>query len=117
MHVCEAYGQYAAGFAATELDGRVLHHAKRAVVDWYAALIPGGGRQVAHCLEKALADAVARGDAQLALGRKATPGAAALINGTTSLAAEVDDIYKHAIYHPGAPTISAALAVAQHRGA
>src|SRR5690606_8227527 len=31
-----------------------------------------------------------------------------------SHAAEVDDIYKYAIYHPGAPTISAALALAQH---
>ncbi|HLV29035.1 MAG TPA: MmgE/PrpD family protein [Burkholderiaceae bacterium] len=117
MYVCEAYGQYAAEFAATELDGRVLHHAKRAVVDWYAALIPGAVMPVAHCLEKALADDLDRGDAQLALGRKATPRAAALINGTASHAAEVDDIYKHAIYHPGAPTISAALAMAQHRGA
>lgn len=117
MYVCEAYGRYAADFARQELDAQVLHHAKRAVVDWYAALIPGAVMPVAQLLEKALAEDLDRGEARLALGRRATVRTAALINGTASHAAEVDDIYKHAIYHPGAPTISAALAVAQHRSA
>jgi 2-methylcitrate dehydratase PrpD len=117
MYVCEAYGRYAADLAAGSLDEQVLHHAKRAVVDWYSALIPGAVMPVAQLLERALVEDLDRGEARLALGRQATVRAAALINGTASHAAEVDDIYKHAIYHPGAPTISAALAVAQHQGA
>jgi len=39
--------------------------------------------------------------------------AAALINGTAAHTVEVDDIFRDGIYHPGAPTIAAALALAQ----
>ena len=46
-------------------------------------------------------------------GRAATARAAALINGTAAHAAEVDDSFRDAMYHPGAATIAAALAAAQ----
>ncbi|MGH8745675.1 MAG: MmgE/PrpD family protein, partial [Burkholderiales bacterium] len=49
----------------------------------------------------------------LALGRRAAVRAAALINGAAAHTAEVDDIFRDGIYHPGAPTIAAALALAQ----
>ena len=49
------------------------------------------------------------GEAFLALGKRATTRAAALINGTAAHTVEVDDIYRDGIYHPGAPTIAAAL--------
>lgn len=39
--------------------------------------------------------------------------AAALINGTAADAAEADDSFRDAMYHPGAATIAAALAAAQ----
>jgi 2-methylcitrate dehydratase PrpD len=41
---------------------------------------------------------------------------AALLNGTASHTVEFDDIYRYAVYHPGCPTIAAALAAAQVRG-
>lgn len=113
MYVCEAFGRYGAGLVDQAVPESVFHHARRAVVDWYAALIPGSVMPVTHKLEAALFNELDTGDARLALGRSANVRAAALINGTASHAAEVDDIYKHAIYHPGAPTISAALALAQ----
>jgi hypothetical protein len=47
----------------------------------------------------------------LLLGKKATPRAAALINGSAAHTAEFDDIFRDGIYHPGAPTIAAALAL------
>jgi 2-methylcitrate dehydratase PrpD len=40
---------------------------------------------------------------------------AALINGVAAHTAEVDDIFRDGAYHPGAPTIAAALAAAQAR--
>ncbi|MGH8703374.1 MAG: MmgE/PrpD family protein, partial [Burkholderiales bacterium] len=40
-----------------------------------------------------------------------------LINGTASHAGEFDDIWRNAVYHPGAPVIAAALAAAQARDA
>jgi len=41
--------------------------------------------------------------------------AAALINGSAAHTVEVDDIFRDGIYHPGAPTIAAALALASHK--
>ena len=117
MHVVERFAEFALAFRAQPVPADVLHHAKRAVIDWYAALLPGAVVAPATLLEKALADNLDRGGARLALGRKATARTAALINATAAHTMEVDDIYRDAIYHPGAPTIAAALAVAQESSA
>lgn len=99
------------------LAPEVLHHAKRAVIDWIAAALPGAGMPPATALEAALAEELDRGPARLVLGRPAATRAAALINGTAAHAAELDDIFREGIYHPGAPTIAAALALAQAESA
>ena len=95
----------------------MVHHAQRAVIDWYASLYPGLDMPAVQVLQATLADDLDRGDARLALGRAATARAAALINGTAAHAAEVDDSFRDAMYHPGAATIAAALAAAQATGA
>lgn len=117
MHVVERFAAWAEGYRAVPIAPEVLHHAKRAVIDWYAALLPGAIVSPAILLEKGLAEELDHGQARLALGRKATVRAAALINGTAAHTVEVDDIYREGIYHPGAPTIPAALALAQAEGA
>ena len=117
MHSVERFAEFALAFRAQPIPAEVLHHAKRAVIDWYAALLPGAVTAPATLLEKALAEDLDRGGARLALGRKATVRTAALINATAAHTMEVDDIYRDAIYHPGAPTIAAALAVAEDSGA
>jgi 2-methylcitrate dehydratase PrpD len=113
LYVAERLAAFAQKFRSEKLEGEVLHHAKRAVVDWHAALYPGAVVPPATLLEKSLAEELDRGDAKLALGRRATTRAAALINGTAAHTVEVDDIYRDGIYHPGAPTIAAAMAVAE----
>jgi 2-methylcitrate dehydratase PrpD len=115
LYVAERFAAFAQNFRSEKLDGEVLHHAKRAVIDWHAALYPGAVVPPATLLEKSLADELGHGTAFLALGRRATTRAAALINGTAAHTVEVDDIYRDGIYHPGAPTIAAAMAVAQAR--
>lgn len=113
----QRFAAFAASLNDAPLTPEVIHHAKRAIVDWYAALLPGAVESPPTLLERALADDLDRGGARLALGRAATVRAAALINGTAAHTVEVDDIYREAIYHPGAPTIAAALALAQARRA
>lgn len=108
---------YAVKEQVSRLSAEVVHHAKRAVIDWYAALLPGSVVTPATLLEQALAEDLDRGRARLASGRRATLRAAALINGAASHAVEFDDIYRDAGYHPGSPVISAALAAAQATGA
>lgn len=94
----------------------VVHAAKRCLIDWYAATLPGSREAPATLLEAALAEELGHGGASLIDGRSAPVRAAALINGTASHTVEFDDIYAPAMYHPGSPTIAAALAVGQARG-
>ncbi len=117
MHAVETFARFATGFARTPLPAEVAHHAQRAVVDWYASIYPGLDTPAVQVLTQTLAEDLDRGAAQLVLGRTATTRAAALIQGTAAHAAEVDDSFRDAMYHPGAATIAAALAMAQTGGA
>ena len=114
--VTERCAAWAQEFRGQPMRPEVVHHAKRAVIDWYAALLPGAVVAPATLLEVALKEELDTGKATLALGRRATVRAAALINGAASHTVEVDDIFRDGIYHPGAPTIPAALALAQANG-
>ncbi len=117
MHVVERFAGFAEGYRRQAVAPQVLHQAKRVVIDWHAALFPGSVVPPATLLERSLAEEIGRGASRLADGRLAGVRAAALINGAAAHSVEVDDIYRDGIYHPGAPTIAAALAVAQSRGA
>ncbi|MSQ64512.1 MAG: MmgE/PrpD family protein [Betaproteobacteria bacterium] len=117
MYVVERFAAWAEEYRKVQSAPEVLHHAKRAVIDWYAALLPGAIVEPAVFLEKSLSDEMDIGKARLAVGRRATVRAAALINGAAAHTVEVDDIFRDGIYHPGAPTIAAALALAQANGA
>lgn len=114
----EQLADYSIYEANTPLRNDVRHHAKRAVLDWFASLYPGTREPVAERLAQAYADERGTGRSSLpGYGGTSLPGTAAWINGTSSHAVEFDDIFKDAIYHPGVPTIAAALAVGEHIGA
>src|SRR5436190_2770828 len=101
MHVVERFAAWAADWRSRPISKDVAHHARRAVIDWHAALLPGAVVPPATLLKKALhAD---------------DPRTVALINGTAAHTVEVDDIYRDGIYHPGAPTIAAAHALGFER--
>ena len=117
MHVVERFAAWAEEYRMVPIAPEVLHHAKRAVIDWYAALLPGAVVPPATMLEAAFEEELGHGPSFLALGKKTHPRLAALINGTAAHTVEVDDIFRDGIYHPGAPTIPAALALAQANGA
>ncbi|CAM3391225.1 MmgE/PrpD family protein [Paracidovorax anthurii] len=117
MHATEVFGRYAEEYRHTVLTDDVIHHAKRAVIDWYASLFPGLAADPLAQLEQVLAEDLDHGRARLGNGRSATARAAALYNGTAAHAAEVDDSFRDAMYHPGAATIAAALAASQDTGA
>ena len=105
MHLVERFADWAVSFRDKSLDEAVIHHARRAVIDWHAALHPGMVVPPVTLLQKAFA------------GESPSPRLKALIEGTAAHTVEVDDIFRDGIYHPGAPTIPAALALAQARGA
>ncbi|MFS0757363.1 MmgE/PrpD family protein [Noviherbaspirillum sp. 1P10PC] len=115
MYVVEQFAQFAVDYRAAAMSPDVVHHARRAVIDWHAAALPGAVLPPATSLERALSEELGHGSARLMLGQPATVRLAALVNGTASHIVEVDDIFREAIYHPGAPTIAAALALGQSR--
>jgi len=117
MFAVERFAAWAEDYRKVPVAPEVLHHAKRAVIDWYAALLPGAVVPPATMLEAAFKEELGHGPSFLALGKRTHPRVAALINGTAAHTIEVDDIFRDGIYHPGAPTIPAALALAQANGA
>ena len=63
---------YAIRDKTARLPDEVIHHAKRAVIDWYAALLPGSVVAPATLLEQAFEEDLDRGRARLASGRRET---------------------------------------------
>src|SRR3546814_860862 len=116
MYVTEILAQEAVALRRRPIPDLVMHHARRAVIDWYASALPGTQTESVRLLTQAVADDLDRGPAQLVLGKKATPRTAALVNGAAAHAAKLDDSFRDAMYHPGAATIAAALATAQEAG-
>ena len=101
MHLVERFADWAVRFREQPLAEEVVHHARRAVIDWHAALYPGLVVPPATLMKKAFA------------GERESPRLKALIEGSAAHTVEVDDIFRDGIYHPGAPTIAAARALGE----
>lgn len=110
------FAEYGARDAVRPLPVGVAHHAKRALIDWFAALYPGTRISPAVNLVRAHAAELGVGRSSLpGFGTTAFPSTAAWINGAASHSVEFDDTFREAVYHPGCPVISAALALAEDR--
>src|SRR5205809_1601611 len=85
VNVVERFAGFAEGYRGQALAPQVLHQAKRAVIDWYAALLPGGVVPPALLPDRAPARALdpdQHGNAApLALGKRASVPSPALTNG------------------------------------
>ena len=87
-----------------------------AVVDWFGITIAGSHTVIARALAEGHAETTGTGSRLFGTGRRAAPAVAALVNGTSAHALELDDIYAPGLFHPGAPIIAAAFAVADRLG-
>src|SRR5689334_8244243 len=109
--------EHAASWRTRPFPAEVAHHARRALIDWFAALLPGCSRPPATLLAAALAAERGAGRAIAYVdGSTGSTRHAALLNVTASHIVEFDDIFRDAGYHPGCPVIGAALACAQQQG-
>ena len=108
----------AANWNGCTLPAEVDWETRRTILDWFGAMLPGCLDGPGPLLAKALASGRGEGRAiSYVDGSTGTSRHAALLNGVVSHTAEFDDIFRDGGYHPGSPTISAALAVAQEIGA
>jgi 2-methylcitrate dehydratase PrpD len=101
MHLVERFADWAVSFRNQPLPASVIHHSRRAVIDWHAALYPGMVVPPVTLMKKAFA------------GESESPRLKALLEGTAAHTVEVDDIFRDGIYHPGAPTIAASRALTE----
>ena len=94
-------------------DSAAREPARDAVVDWFGATVAGRMMAAGRIATRApFLDEPGRARL-IPDGRPASVRTAALLNGLFSHEAEMDDIYREGLYHPGSPTIAAALAVAE----
>ena len=107
-------GVFSSNLIAENLSSEVIHAAKRCILDWFSAVVPGGLEKPARLIKKSLIEEIGLGSSSLLpIGTMVTPRLAALINGTAADTLEVDDIHSEGIYHPGPPVIAASLAISQ----
>jgi len=115
--IIKRFADYAASVVSAELPEDARHAAKRAIIDWFSSTIRGGIVAPATMMMDAYADSIGHGKAVLyPSGKTSDARTAALINGAAVHTIEFDDIFRDGLYHPGAPVISAALALAQAKG-
>ncbi len=115
MNALKPFADFTAALDAA--PRRVLHAAKRCLVDYFAAMLPGAVTAPGPSLRASFEENLGRGQALLYPDMTRTDSrTAAFLQGAASHTVEFDDIYRDGIYHPGAPVISAALAIGQSRG-
>ncbi|MDW7660589.1 MAG: MmgE/PrpD family protein [Bacillota bacterium] len=96
------------------LDKRVKEKVSLLFLDWLGSALSGANTNEASILMRALNEQKGFGNSALiGYGKQDNATMAAFINGFTSHIVEYDDTHRDSLYHPGAPTISAALAIAQ----
>lgn len=89
--------------------------ARRAFIDWLGVTLGGADELPARALRIG-SELDGTGQCRIVGRTERAPAAmAALVNGTAAHTLELDDIYAPGLYHPGSPTIAAALAVADRR--
>ncbi|WP_433602323.1 MmgE/PrpD family protein [Nocardia sp. CA-135953] len=94
----------------------VRRWARRAFVDWLGVCLGGSAEVPARALLAGLTPAAGPSRVVGGAERLAAP-VAAMINGAAAHTLELDDIYAPGLYHPGAPTVAAALAEADRTDA
>lgn len=108
----------AARWRGRSLDAKVSTATRLVLLDWVGTTLAGSALPPATQINRGLAPLRGEGRAVcLVDGESGSPRHAALVNGTASHIVEFDDIFRDGGYHPGSPTIAAALALAQHSGA
>jgi 2-methylcitrate dehydratase PrpD len=117
MTLLEKFGDFIESHNNTKFDALLIHHARRALLDWQAALLAGSNTQAANRLRAAFSDELSStGLCSIAgVAPRASARTAAFVNGSISHIAEFDDIYRDGAYHTGCPTISAVFSLAQSK--
>lgn len=97
-----------------ELPEKLKEHAKKCLLDYLGVTI-AGAKEYKKVEDALMSSKIAKGDTATIIGRgeKSSIETAALVNGISAHAVELDDGHRVGMVHLGAPVISALLAVAE----
>ena len=114
--------RWASGLSWADLPESVVHQAKRFVLDYYGAVLPGSTMPTSRAVQQYFRQSEP-GEGNLGVASVAgtqwrfAAHTAAFINGTAAHGLEIDDGYTPGSYHPGAACLPAIMAVAQEQQA
>ncbi len=114
MSLSESLAQFATQTQFADLPEHAVVMARRSLLDWMGSAIRGGTAEPAR-IARHVAKRSMPGDEATVLttgGRLSALGAA-FANGAASHVIELDDLHQGSTFHPAAPIIPAALAVAE----
>ncbi|MEM3703489.1 MAG: MmgE/PrpD family protein [Candidatus Bathyarchaeia archaeon] len=114
MKVTKDLANFVADTDYNELPEDVKEHAKLCIMDWLGSTLAGSLETPAKTVASIVREIGGRKESTIIGARfKTCCVNAALANGTSGHAVELDDIHEESIIHPAAPVIPAALAVAE----
>jgi 2-methylcitrate dehydratase PrpD len=114
MRATQHLARFIAETTYPDLPEAVTSHVKRCILDWLGVTFAGTAEQASQAIVQLVKDFGGVGKSTVIGGSfRSSCVNAALANGVTGHAAELDDIHEASVIHPGAPVIPAALAVAE----
>jgi 2-methylcitrate dehydratase PrpD len=114
MSISREFGAFVSSLKYEDLPEKVRILAKYCFLDWLASAYAGSQEEPVRMMVEAVKGMPGKPECTVIPdGSKNIPLLAALINGASSHMVEMDDLHRPSIFHPAAPIIPAALAVAE----
>ena len=114
MSISREFGAFISSLRYEDIPEKVRILAKYCFLDWLASAYAGSGEEPVRMMLEMVKGMPGKPECTLIPdGSKNIPLLAALINGASSHMVEMDDLHRPSIFHPAAPIIPAALAVAE----
>jgi 2-methylcitrate dehydratase PrpD len=114
MKATQHLAKFIAETTYPDLPEAVTNHIKRCILDWLGAALAGTVEPASQAIVQIVKDLGGSGESTvIGASFRSCCVNAALANGVTGHAAELDDIHEASVIHPGAPVIPAALAVSE----
>ncbi len=117
MSLTDVLADFVISTSFDDIPDDALIMARRSLLDWVGSAIRGGTVEPARIALRVARRGMAGSDATvLTTGERLSTLGAAFANGAASHVIELDDLHQGSTFHPAAPIIPAALAVAEREG-
>ncbi len=114
MSIAREFGEFTASLNYEGIPERVRTLAKYCFLDWLASVYAGSREEPVRMMLQVVRDMPGKPECTVIPdGSRNISLLAAMINGASSHMVEMDDLHRASIFHPAAPIVPSALAVAE----